>query len=143
MSEMSIEHIIHFIQDLIRPPYFLLTRWERETEVHLEIRYLDVSDHVKSTLLHETIHLLHMHTNEEVRERLNEELLAIAAFTQRHSNLLFTLCLLRKTPVQVKFIQKDQVVSDMIIRTSDELTHFVQMMDKMWIRADASDLNMY
>lgn len=136
MSEISIERIIRFIQKLIHPPFFLTTRRGRNYEVHLEVRYLDVSERMKSSLLHETIHLLHMHTSEEVRERLHEELLAVAVYTQKHSTLLFAFSLINEPPVRIKLIQNEQVTCQTLIRTQDDLKAFVQSLDTRWMRQD-------
>lgn len=136
MSEISIDRIIRFIQDLVSPPFFLTTRLEQEQDIHLEVRYLDISDRLKSSLLHETIQLLHMHTSEEVRERLNEELLAVAAHTKKHSQLLFALCFINGTPVRVKLIQNEAVTRQTVIRTEDDLMKLLHGMDSRWMKSN-------
>jgi len=136
MSEINIDRIIRFIQELISPPFFLTTRREQEQDIHLEIRYLDISNRIKSSLLRETIHLLNMNTNEEVRERLYEELLTVATYTQKHSNLLFSLCLVDEFPVRIKVIQNEQVTSQTIIKTQEDLRVFVQNLDPRWMKSN-------
>lgn len=136
MSEISIDRIIRFIQELVSPPYFLTTRWGHGQDIHLEVRYLDISDCLKSSLLHETIHLLHMHTSEEVRERLNEELLAVAAYTKIHSELLFALCFINETPVRIKLLQNEAVACQAVIRTEGDLMKLLRMVDSRWMKSN-------
>lgn len=136
MSEISIDCIIRFIQDLVSPPFFLTTRGEQEQDIHLEVRYLDISDRLKSSLLHETIQLLHMHTSEEIRERLNEELLAVAAYTKIHSELLFSLFFINETPVRIKLIQNEAIICQAVIRTEADLMKFLRVMDSRWMKSN-------
>jgi hypothetical protein len=129
MPEMKFEVLGRFIKSLIKAPYFLTTRQGGVEEVHLEVRYLEVTDYVKSSILHETVKLLNMPATEEVRGRLNDELTAIAEYTQKYSHILFTICLINETPIRMQLMQNGEIKSQSVIRTLEEVKQFISQLD--------------
>lgn len=129
MPEVKFEVLGRFIQSLIKAPYFLTTRLRGVEEVHLEVHYLEVTDHVKTSILHETVKLLNMHASEEVRERLNDELTAVAEYTQKYSHILFTICLINETPIRMQLIQNGEIKSQSVIRTLEDVKQCISQLD--------------
>lgn len=130
MSEGLTGVVFRCIQDLIKPPLFLTVRQEIEGKREMEVRYLNISDSMRSSLLFETAKLFQKRVNETVREQLNDELTAVVEYTLNHSVIFLTIYMMNEGPIRLTVIQSGRENFEAMVHTQADIRLFIQELGK-------------